>query len=113
MEDFLPPTVLAQASRLSFSSRLFNLLVTNVPGPQFPVYVLGRRLLELVPLAFLAPQHRLAIAIVSYDGSVVLGLLGDRDGVPDLGGLAKGIEAALAELVDAAAAAPDGERLAT
>jgi hypothetical protein len=50
---------------------------------------------------------------VSYDGSVVLGLLGDRDGVPDLGGLAKGIEAALAELVDAAAAAPDGERLAT
>ncbi|HVU72571.1 MAG TPA: wax ester/triacylglycerol synthase family O-acyltransferase [Mycobacteriales bacterium] len=105
MEDFLPPTVLAQASRLSFSSRLFNLLVTNVPGPQFPVYVLGRKLIELVPLAFLAPQHRLAIAIVSYDGSVVLGLLGDRDGVPDLDGLAKGIEVALAELVDAAGAA--------
>ena len=104
MEDFLPPTVLAQASRLSFSSRLFNLLVTNVPGPQFPVYVLGRKLVELVPLAFLAPQHRLAIAIVSYDGSVALGLLGDRDGVPDLDGLAKGIEGALAELVSAAKA---------
>jgi WS/DGAT/MGAT family acyltransferase len=113
MEDFLPPTVLAQASRLSFSSRLFNLLVTNVPGPQFPVYVLGRRLVELVPLAFLAPQHRLAIAIVSYDGSVVLGLLGDRDGVPDLDRLAFDIEAALAELVAAARAAPEAVSAAT
>ena len=43
MQDFAPPTLLAQASRLNFSGRFFNLLVTNVPGPQFPLYLLGRR----------------------------------------------------------------------
>jgi diacylglycerol O-acyltransferase / wax synthase len=99
MENFMPPTVLAQAARMGFSSRLYNVLVTNVPGPQFPVYLLGRRMLEMFPLAFLAPTHLLAIAIVSYDGQVNLGLLGDFDGVPDLDLLAKEIEAALAAIV--------------
>ena len=99
MEDFLPPTILAQAARLSFSPRLYNFLVTNVPGPQFPVYMLGSRMLEIFPIAFLAPTHLLAIAIVSYDGPVNLGLLGDYDGLPDLDVLAKSIEHALSELV--------------
>ena len=45
-QNFAPPTILAQASRLNFSTRLFNLLVTNVPGPQFPLYVLGREMLD-------------------------------------------------------------------
>ena len=49
VQNLAPPTVLAQASRLNFSTRLFNLLVTNVPGPQFPLYVLGRELLGPVP----------------------------------------------------------------
>ena len=68
VQNFAPPTVLAQASRLNFSTRLFNLLVTNVPGPQFPLYVLGRRLNDLFPVAFLPRHHALAIAIMSYDG---------------------------------------------
>jgi diacylglycerol O-acyltransferase / wax synthase len=101
MENFMPPTVLAQAARLGFSPRLYNVLVTNIPGPQFPVYLLGRQMLELFPLAFLAPTHLLAIGIVSYNARVTLGLLGDYDGVPDLDLLAKEIETALDELVAA------------
>ena len=104
IENALPPAVLARASRLGFSSRMYNLLVTNVPGPQVPIYMLGRQLEELAPLAFLAPEHLLAIAIVSYNGQVTYGLLGDADGVPDLADLAKHLHSALAALVDAASA---------
>ena len=53
LQNFTPPTVMAQASRLNFSTRLFNLLVTNVPGPQIPLYALGRELLDIFPLVFL------------------------------------------------------------
>ncbi|MFL6240939.1 MAG: WS/DGAT/MGAT family O-acyltransferase [Actinomycetes bacterium] len=102
MEDFMPPTVLAQAARLGFSPRLYNVLVTNVPGPQFPVYLLGRQMLALFPVAFLAPTHLLAIGIISYNGRVTLGLIGDYDGMPDLDLIAKEIESALDELVSAA-----------
>lgn len=99
LENALPPAVLARASRLGFSSRLYNLLVTNVPGPQFPIYLLGRRLEELVPLAFLAPEHTLAIGIISYDGQVSYGLMADADAVPDLARLAQHLRDCLAELV--------------
>jgi WS/DGAT/MGAT family acyltransferase len=99
LENALPPAVLARASRLAFSSRLYNLLVTNVPGPQFPIYLLGRRLEELAPLAFLAPEHTLAIGIISYDGQVTYGLLADADAVPDLPRLAEHLRECLAELV--------------
>jgi len=104
VQNLAPPTILAQASRLNFSTRLFNLLVTNVPGPQFPLYVLGRRLEDLFPIAFLPENHALAVAIMSYDGGIDFGLLGDYDALPDLAGIAAGIEASLAELVNAAAA---------
>src|SRR4051794_24212954 len=66
VQQFAPPTILAQASRLNFSTRLFNLIVTNVPGPQFPLYAYGRELLEIFPVAFLPKNHALAIAIMSY-----------------------------------------------
>ena len=84
VQSFAPPTILAQASRLNFSTRLFNLIVTNVPGPQFPLYVLGRELLDLFPVAFLPRDHALAIAIMSYNGGIDFGLLGDYDAMPDL-----------------------------
>ena len=102
LENALPPAVLARASRLGFSSRMYNLLVTNVPGPQVPLRMLDRTLTELTPLAFLAPDHLLAIAIVSYHGQVTYGLLGDADGLPDLARLAEHLEVSLAELVEAA-----------
>ncbi|MGH2923305.1 MAG: WS/DGAT/MGAT family O-acyltransferase, partial [Solirubrobacterales bacterium] len=84
VEDFAPPNILARSSRLHFSTRLYNLLVTNVPGPQFPLYMLGRELEEMAPVAFLAPNQALAIAIFSYNGKVKVGLIADYDLVPDI-----------------------------
>ena len=103
MQRFAPPTVLAQASRLNFSTRLFNMLVTNVPGPQFPLYVQGREMTSVFPIAFLPKDHALAIAIMSYNGQMNFGLLGDYDAMPDLDAFGEAIEAALAELVSLAA----------
>src|SRR5205814_6977095 len=99
VQNFAPPTILAQASRLNFSTRLFNLIVTNVPGPQFPLYVAGREMLDVFPIAFLPKDHALAIAIMSYNGRINFGLLGDYDALPDIGRIADGIEASIGELV--------------
>jgi diacylglycerol O-acyltransferase len=96
--DFAPPTLLAQASRLNFSTRLFNLIVTNVPGPQFPLYMQGRELLELVPVAFLPEDHALAIAIMSYNGAARFGLLADYDAMSDVDFVAEALDEVLAEL---------------
>jgi hypothetical protein len=102
VNNLAPPTILAQASRLNFSTRLFNLIVTNIPGPQLPLYVLGRRLQDLFPVAFLPQHHALAVAIMSYDGGMDYGLLGDYDALPDIDVIAEGIEESLAELLRAA-----------
>src|SRR4051812_15704217 len=108
VQNFAPPTVLAQASRLNFSTRLFNLIVTNVPGPQFPLYMRGRELLDVFPIAFLPKDHALAIAIMSYNGRMNFGLLGDYDAMRDIDVVAEGIETSLAELVELAGAADPG-----
>jgi diacylglycerol O-acyltransferase len=108
MQALAPPTIFAQASRLNFSTRLFNLLVTNVPGPQVPLYVLGRELQDLFPVAFLPSKHALAVAIMSYDGGMDFGLLGDYDAMPDLERLGEMLSESLAELVDAAEQAANG-----
>jgi WS/DGAT/MGAT family acyltransferase len=100
--DFAPPTLLAQASRINFSTRLFNLIVTNVPGPQIPLYVLGRELEDAFPVAFLPENHALAIAIMSYNGGMNFGLLADYDAMEDVGVIADGLSAALDELLGAA-----------
>jgi diacylglycerol O-acyltransferase len=102
--DFAPPTLLAQASRINFSTRLFNLIVTNVPGPQIPLYVLGRELQDVFPVAFLPENHALAIAIMSYHGGIDFGLLGDYDAMEDIEMLATGLSESLAELKAAAEA---------
>jgi diacylglycerol O-acyltransferase len=102
LTDFAPPTLLAQASRLNFSTRLFNLIVTNVPGPQFPLYLLGREMERIVPIAFLPENHALAVAIMSYNGKVDFGLLADYDAMPDVDAFAAHLEESLAELLAAA-----------
>ncbi len=102
VQNFAPPTILAQASRLNFSTRLFNLIVTNVPGPQFPLYVLGRKMLEAYPVAFLPQHHALAIAIMSYNGQMNFGLLGDLDAMDDIDQFGESIAAELATLVSLA-----------
>jgi WS/DGAT/MGAT family acyltransferase len=98
-QSFAPPTILAQASRLNFSTRLFNLIVTNVPGPQFPLYVLGREMLQAIPVAFLPENHALAIAIMSYNGQLNFGLLGDFDALPDIDMLGECLHEELATLL--------------
>ena len=102
VQSFAPPTVLAQASRINFSTRLFNLIVTNVPGPQFPLYLLGRELQDLFPVAFLPRDHALAIAVMSYDGGMDFGLLGDYDAMPDLDLVGDLLAESAAELLAAA-----------
>ena len=100
--DFAPPTLLAQASRINFSTRLFNLITTNVPGPQLPLYVLGREMEEVFPVAFLPQNHALAIAIMSYNGKVGFGLLADYDSMEDVELVSDGINESVAELERAA-----------
>jgi len=106
MSGFAPPTILAQASRLHFSTRLFNLIITNVPGPQIPLYLLGRRLETIAPVAFLPSGHAVSIAVFSYHGLISFGLIGDYDRMYDLELVADGLEESLAELQRVPALAP-------
>jgi hypothetical protein len=110
VQDFAPPTLLAQASRINFSTRLFNLIVTNVPGPQFPLYVLGKELEEVIPIAFLPRDHALAIAIMSYNGALNFGLLGDFDALPDIDVIGDAIAAEKDALVALARAKQEADQ---
>jgi diacylglycerol O-acyltransferase len=96
--DFAPPQLLAQAARLQAVTRMFNLVVTNVPGPQFPLYLLGKRMLHCYPQVPLAAQQAVGIALLSYDGKIGVGLVGDADAARDLAGLAAAMHGALDEL---------------
>ena len=96
--EWAPPTIVAQASRLVARQRAFNLVVTNVPGPQIPLYLLGREMEEVYPVLPLADNTSLGVALLSYNGTIGFGLLGDYDTAPDIGVLAEGIEKSIAEL---------------
>jgi WS/DGAT/MGAT family acyltransferase len=87
----------------------YNQIVSNVPGPQYPLYVLGARLLELFPLGPLFERQGLGTTVMSYDGRMYWGIVADRDVVPDLAALARDVEDALAELREAAASRPPAE----
>jgi diacylglycerol O-acyltransferase / wax synthase len=99
-----PPVMHSVLARSLFASRLFNVTVTNVPGPQIPLYALGARLREIYPLVPIAAEHAVGIAVISYDGQLVFGVHADRDTVPDVDVLVKGIHESLAELKKLAAA---------
>jgi WS/DGAT/MGAT family acyltransferase len=102
LADFAPPTIMSQAARLQARQRFFNLVVTNVPGPQIPLYLLGRQMVRFYPVVPLAHHQALGIAIMSYDGRLAFGLLGDYDAMGDLEALADDLRAAIDELADAA-----------
>jgi diacylglycerol O-acyltransferase len=104
LTGFAPPTIMAQAARLQARQRLFNLVVTNVPGPQIPLYVLGRELKALYPMVPLAENTALGIAIMSYNGQLNFGLTADYDALPDVETLADELESAVQELAAAAGA---------
>jgi WS/DGAT/MGAT family acyltransferase len=112
LAGFAPPTILSQAARLQARQRFFNLVVTNVPGPQFPLYVLGRRLRVLYPVVPLARRQALGIAVMSYDGHLGFGLLGDFDALPELEAIAADLKWAIASLARAAGVRPAPARRA-
>src|SRR5262249_46822853 len=101
-----PPTLLAQVARLQVVTRFFNLVITNVPGPQFPLYLLGRELRTCYPQVPLAAQQSIGVALLSYHGKVCVGLLADLD-VRDLAQLGEGLRAELDELLACAEAGPE------
>lgn len=84
MSTYVPPTVLAMASRLAVKSRAINLTITNVPGPQFALYCLGARVLEAFPYVGIVEGQALTVAVLSYDGQLGFGITGDREALPDL-----------------------------
>jgi diacylglycerol O-acyltransferase / wax synthase len=93
-----PPAVHAALAGALFAPRLFNVTITNVPGPQLPLYALGARMREVIPLVPLFAEHAVGIAVISYDGELVFGINADHETVPDGTALAAGIEREFAEL---------------
>ena len=101
MSGFAPPMLLALGMRLATraAQRNVNTVTTNVPGPQFPLYAAGRRMVRAFPYVPLAGQVRLGVAIFSYDGEVNFGITGDYDSTEDIDVLAGGIEDGMAQLL--------------
>jgi diacylglycerol O-acyltransferase len=95
LAGFASPTIMSQAARLQQSQRSFDLVVTNVPGPQVPLYLLGRRLRALYPVVPITGRQALGIAVMSYDGRLGFGLLADYDALADVEVLAGDLRAAI------------------
>jgi WS/DGAT/MGAT family acyltransferase len=106
LTGFAPTTIMSQAARLQARQRMFNLVVTNVPGPQIPLYVGGRELQGLYPMVPLAENTALGIAIMSYHGQLNFGLSADFDALPDLEALAEDLRVSIEEILAAAAPGP-------
>ncbi len=102
--EHAPPVIHSFLARSLFATRLFNVTVTNVPGPQIPLYGFGSRMTEAWPLVPLATDHAVGLAATSYDGNVFFMLNADRDSMPDLDLLADGMKTTFEELLDAARA---------
>ncbi len=103
LTDFAPPTIAAQAARLQPQQRFFNLVITNVPGPQFPLFLLGREMESVYPMVPLALRQALCVGVMSYNGQINFGLTGDYDGMADLDSFALDLGAAIEEISAATA----------
>jgi diacylglycerol O-acyltransferase / wax synthase len=101
-----PPAIHGVVARIAFAPRLFNITITNVPGPQMTLYALGAPLRRVLPLVPIFAGHALGVAAVSYDGEVTFGLNADRGRVADLAVLRAGIEQSLEELRQLAGVEP-------
>jgi diacylglycerol O-acyltransferase len=99
-----PPVIHATIGQALYATRLFNVTVTNVPGPQQTLYAFGTALREVYPLVPLAAEHSVGVAAASYDGSVFFGVVADRDTVGDLDVLLSTLGASVEELRSAARA---------
>jgi hypothetical protein len=94
-----PPVLHAALARSLYATRLFNVTITNVPGPQIPLYAHGAQLREVYPIVPLAAAHSIGIAIFSYNGTVTFGVITDSESTPDIDVLAHGIEEGIEELL--------------
>ncbi len=102
--EFLPPILLSLGARAAMTvlrrmpQRTINTVTTNVPGPQFPLYALGRQMLEYLPFVPLSEGVRIGVAILSYNGQLTFGVTGDYDTAPDVHFMAEQIEAEVKRL---------------
>ncbi|HYN91714.1 MAG TPA: wax ester/triacylglycerol synthase family O-acyltransferase [Thermoleophilaceae bacterium] len=110
LSGFAPATVMGQASRLMARQRFFNLVITNVPGPQIPLYLAGRRMIDPFPMVPLAKNQALGVALLSYAGRINFGLVGDYDLLWDLDDFASDVRESLAELAAEAGVELTAER---
>jgi diacylglycerol O-acyltransferase / wax synthase len=99
MTEYVAPTLMGLAARAVHRQPFFNLIVTNVPGPQHPLYLMGARLLEAFPIVPLTRNLTVVVGILSYDGTLHFGLWADRDAFTDVEVLASGIDDAFTELL--------------
>jgi WS/DGAT/MGAT family acyltransferase len=104
LAGFSPATLHGMVARASLKQMNYNTIVTNVPGPQWPLYTLGCRLTNAMPIAFLYEGQQVATAIFSYLGNLTFGYIADRSSFPDLPRLGECMEESFAELVDIARA---------
>ena len=109
---FGPSTLNAMAARLgsSLSSKVYNLVITNVPGPQRPLYAAGSRMVAAYPVVPLTKGQALSIGLISYDGGVYFGLYADRDALPDLDLLVDCVQESMDELLARSEVAPPRRR---
>ena len=97
-----PPTIHAMAARTAARARFINLVVSNVPGPQVPMFIGGARLLAQYPIMPIAPNMGLSIAVTSLAGTMAFGITADWDTLPDIEDLAQGMDEAILDLKKAA-----------
>ncbi len=102
--NHMPPVLHSFVARSLFATRLFNVTVTNVPGPQTPLYYFGSQIDEIWPLVPIAAAHAIGLAVFSYDGTLYFCLNVDRDSCRDVEVLRDGIESSISELSELAAA---------
>lgn len=107
--SFTPPTVHSLGARVvsGLSRRVYNVVITNVPGPQFPLYAGGALMLAAYPVVPLARGQAVSIGLTSYDGGVFFGINADRDAMPDVAILAQCIDDSIAEMLDSIGPAAD------
>ena len=110
LTGFAPPTIIHQAARLITRQRFINLVVTNVPGPQFPLHFAGREMLDIFPMVPLARNLTFGVAIVSYNGTMNFGLVGDFNAMEGLEEIPDDFAHALTEIADVAGVTITRER---
>jgi diacylglycerol O-acyltransferase / wax synthase len=103
LTSHMPPVIHSFLARSMYATRLFNLTITNVPGPQLPLYYFGSRVQQIWPLVPIAAEHAIGLAVFSYDGTLFFCVNADRDTVPDLEVLRDGIAESITELRELAA----------